>query len=121
MNHVYRVVFNRALGVYQCVSEIAKSRGKSSGKSQVTMTSASSKRSFVLNPLMLALLAVSAPAMADITFDDGQTTVLNNDIAVDEIVTISNGSKVTGSEMVFGLTASATLDINTAGSLVSND
>lgn len=28
MNKCYRVIFNHALGVYQCVSEFAKSKGK---------------------------------------------------------------------------------------------
>lgn len=32
MNHIYRIVFNHSLGVYQCVSELAKAGGKSSGR-----------------------------------------------------------------------------------------
>ncbi|WLF83176.1 autotransporter outer membrane beta-barrel domain-containing protein [Moraxella sp. ZY210820] len=32
MNHIYRVIFNHALGVWQSVSEKAKARGKSSSK-----------------------------------------------------------------------------------------
>lgn len=32
MNQVYRVVFNRSLGVWQCVTETAKARDKSSNK-----------------------------------------------------------------------------------------
>jgi len=57
MNHVYRVVFNHSLGVYQCVSELAKSRGKSSGKSQVSTT-------LILAPLAVAMIGLSGTAMA---------------------------------------------------------
>ncbi|WP_201512856.1 autotransporter domain-containing protein [Psychrobacter alimentarius] len=113
MNHVYRVVFNHSLGVYQCVSELAKSRGKSSGKSQVATK-------LLLTPLAVAMLCVSGSALADVTYDDGATTTLPSNFAVDEVVTVSNGSKVTGSEMVFGFADSAALNVNTAGSVVSN-
>ena len=66
MNHVYRVVFNHSLGVYQCVSELAKSRGKSSGKSQVATK-------LVLAPLALAMFGLSGTVMA-VTYDNGGTT-----------------------------------------------
>ena len=114
MNHVYRIVFNHSLGVYQCVSELAKSRGKSSGKSQVASK-------LLLTPLAVAMLCASGSALADVTYDDGATTALPSSFAVDEVVTVSNGSKVTGSEMVFGFADAAALNINTAGSVVSND
>lgn len=32
MNHIYRVIFNPVLGVWQSVSELAKAKGKSSSK-----------------------------------------------------------------------------------------
>lgn len=51
MNRCYRVIFNYALGVWQCVSEIAKARGKSSSKT-------------VLAPLAVAVAMASSPAMA---------------------------------------------------------
>jgi len=31
MNHVYKTIFNRSLGLWQVVSELAKSRGKTGG------------------------------------------------------------------------------------------
>ena len=31
MNHVYRVIFNRVLGCWQAVTELAKSSGKMGG------------------------------------------------------------------------------------------
>jgi hypothetical protein len=37
MNHAYRVIFNRALNVWQAVSELAKSQGKA-GKSATSIT-----------------------------------------------------------------------------------
>lgn len=33
MNRVYKVIFNRAKGQYQVVSELAKNRGKAPGNS----------------------------------------------------------------------------------------
>ncbi len=53
MNRSYRVIFNRALGVWQCVSEITKARGKSSSKA-------------VLAPLAVAVAVASSPAMAEV-------------------------------------------------------
>ncbi|WP_033427072.1 ESPR-type extended signal peptide-containing protein, partial [Psychrobacter lutiphocae] len=75
MNHVYRVVFNRALGVYQCVSEIAKSRGKSSGKSATSRSANHISATFKLTALSvgLGMLGVSGQAMA-VTYDNGQIT-----------------------------------------------
>lgn len=72
MNRSYRVIFNRTLGVWQCVSEIAKARGKSSSKS-------------VLAPLAVAVAVASSPAMAKeliINSDEyhsGSTTYKHND------------------------------------------
>ena len=114
MNHVYRVVFNHSLGVYQCVSELAKSCGKSSGKSQVAAK-------LLLTPLAIAMIGLSGTALADVTYDDGATTDFPSSFAVDEVVTVSNGSKITGSEMVFGFADAAALNVNTAGSVVSDD
>ncbi|TBU82620.1 ESPR domain-containing protein, partial [Phytopseudomonas daroniae] len=60
MNHIYRTVFNRALGVCQAVAETARGRGKG----------ASGRRRAALRPLaaigLVALLTAApvAPAMA---------------------------------------------------------
>lgn len=72
MNRSYRVIFNRALGVWQCVSEIAKARGKSSSK-------------VVLAPLAVAVAVASSPAMAEVDIinadesHSGGTTYKHND------------------------------------------
>lgn len=96
MNHVYRVVFNRALGVYQCVSELAKSRGKSaSSKSQIATK-------LVLTPLAIAMLSLSGTAMA-VTYDNGQTNNINDNPYVITDDTISgNNTKVNFFDIVIG-------------------
>ena len=106
MNHVYRVVFNRALGVYQCVSELAKSRGKSSGKSQVTTK-------LLLTPLAVAVLCASGSAIADVTYDDGATTALPSDVGVDETLNVTNGSTLTADVVAFGFKGTGALLVNT--------
>ncbi|WP_413501482.1 autotransporter domain-containing protein [Psychrobacter maritimus] len=90
MNHVYRVVFNRSLGVYQCVSEIAKSRGKSSGKSQVVGNSQSVAK-LLLTPLTVAMLFASGSAVA-VTYDNGGTTQAPSDpyLVINDVVTGEN-------------------------------
>lgn len=99
MNHVYKVVFNRALGVYQCVSEIAKSQGKSSGKS----ASSSSKSAFNLTALSIGIAsmlgAYSAQAVessSDIVFDDGSSYVLAKDEVIGSYkdIIVDNNSKL---------------------------
>lgn len=89
MNHVYRVVFNRALGVYQCVSELAKSRGKSaSGKSQTASK-------LIMTPLALAMLSLSGTAMAaDLVIDNGQRNQFDQDISIDRDVIITGAGTV---------------------------
>ena len=72
MNHVYRIVFNHSLGVYQCVSELAKSRGKSSGKSQVA-------NKLLLTPIAIAMIGLSGTASA-VTYNNGQTTTISDEI-----------------------------------------
>lgn len=87
MNHVYRVVFNHSLGVYQCVSELAKSRGKSSGKSQVVGNSQSVAK-LLLTPLTVAMLFASGSAVA-VTYDNGVTTQAPSDpyLVANDVVT----------------------------------
>ncbi|MBI0425806.1 autotransporter domain-containing protein [Psychrobacter sp. NG27] len=88
MNHVYRVVFNRSLGVYQCVSELAKSRGKSSGKSQVSTK-------LILAPLAVAMLGLSGTAIAaDVVINDGQRTEYQDDVAINGSVLITGSGTV---------------------------
>ncbi|ALF60516.1 autotransporter domain-containing protein [Psychrobacter urativorans] len=82
MNHIYRIVFNRSLGVYQCVSEIAKTQGKSSGRSAIT----NRRVGFSLRVLSLSILSVSAlgtttSALAAI-YNNGLTTNLGASYSV---------------------------------------
>src|SRR5512143_3107604 len=67
MNHIYRLVFNRALGLMQVASETTRSRGKSGGRQR--SRTVSQPAGLQLRPLAAALLLVAAgtvaqPAMA---------------------------------------------------------
>ncbi|MGP4973436.1 autotransporter domain-containing protein [Psychrobacter alimentarius] len=88
MNHVYRIVFNHSLGVYQCVSELAKSRGKSSGKSQVATK-------LLLTPLAVAMLGFSGTAVAaDVVINDGQRTEYQETVSINGSVLITDSGTV---------------------------
>ena len=117
MNHVYRVVFNHSLGVYQCVSELAKSRGKSSGKSQVASK-------LLLTPLAVAVLCASGSALA-VTYDNGQTTTINDDAYFVENDTISNqGTELVVNKLILEKTEAgqpSELFINNKGTVTAND
>jgi len=117
MNHVYRVVFNHSLGVYQCVSELAKSRGKSSGKSQVATK-------LLLTPLAVALLCASGSALA-VTYDNGQTTTINDDVYFVENDTVSNqGTELVVNKLILEKTEAgqpSELFINNKGTVIVND
>ena len=88
MNHVYRVVFNHSLGVYQCVSELAKSRGKSSGKSQVSTK-------LILAPLAVAMIGLSGTAMA-VTYDDGKVHVIDDNpyVISEDVIVSGKGTEI---------------------------
>lgn len=99
MNHVYKVVFNRALGVYQCVSEIAKSQGKSSGKSATS----GSKSVFNLTALSIGIASMlgahnaqAVESSSDIVFDDGSSYVLAKDEVIGSYkdIIVDNNSKL---------------------------
>lgn len=117
MNHVYRVVFNRSLGVYQCVSELAKSRGKSSGKSQVATK-------LILAPLAVAMLGLSGTAMA-VTYDNGMTTTIDDEIYFVENDTVSNqGTELVVNKLILSTTEAgqpSELLINNEGSVTVKD
>ncbi|MGM8900036.1 ESPR domain-containing protein, partial [Psychrobacter sp. 1Y4] len=114
MNHVYRVVFNHSLGVYQCVSELAKSRDKSSGKSQVATK-------LLLTPLAVALLCASGSALA-VTYDNGQTTTINDDVYFVENDTVSNqGTELVVNKLILEKTEAgqpSELFINNEGTVI---
>lgn len=59
MNHIYRVVFNHATGVYQCVSEFAKAHGKTKSVKSLSVA--------------VGLLMGGQALAADIEFNDAKT------------------------------------------------
>lgn len=88
MNHIYRVVFNHSLGVYQCVSELAKSCGKSSGKSQVATK-------LIVAPIAVAMIGLSGTAFsAELVIDNGKRTEYQNNIALNGDVLITKPNTV---------------------------
>ncbi|WP_312750597.1 ESPR-type extended signal peptide-containing protein, partial [Psychrobacter sanguinis] len=92
MNHVYKVVFNRALGVYQCVSEIAKSQGKSSGKSATSSSTNHISSTFKLTALSVGLGLLGASTFsfaAEITINDGLTQKFDDNVLINGSVLIT--------------------------------
>ena len=113
MNHVYRVVFNRALGVYQCVSEIAKSQGKSSARGTQNR-----RAGFVLSSLSMAILSTVAVGAQAMTYSNSQT------IATDPYIIDNRTDVVTGTGVVVGAkdiivgdTGVSTLQVENGGTL----
>lgn len=77
MNRAYRVIFNHATGVWQCVSELARSKGKS--------------KSFKALALVSAVMASSQAMAVDIEFSDGQKHYHNpRDTELSRHVVIAN-------------------------------
>nr|WP_181718409.1 autotransporter outer membrane beta-barrel domain-containing protein [Psychrobacter sp.]QJS05082.1 autotransporter beta-domain [Psychrobacter sp.] len=110
MNHIYRVVFNQSLGVYQCVSELAKSHGKSSSsKSQSTIK-------FLLTPLAIAILGLSGQAIAaDFVVNKDQRTIYDKNLAIDGNVLITGPKTVISApnnEINFGIDPKRTTDVS---------
>lgn len=82
MNHVYRVVFNRSLGVYQCVSELAKTQGKSSGRSATK----NKQSSMILSGLSVALLGMAVGSTAQATTYSNGETPISNYQPIDDVI-----------------------------------
>lgn len=95
MNQVYRVVFNRSLGVWQCVAETAKSRGKSSSKA--------------FKPLVIAMSLVSGSAMA--TNYMTSTTITDNPYIVTNDNIDGSNTIVTAQDMIIGNTEQGQLNV----------
>ncbi|MDR2213076.1 MAG: autotransporter-associated beta strand repeat-containing protein, partial [Pseudomonadales bacterium] len=109
MNHVYKTLFNRALGVWQSVSELAKSRGKSGGGSRVL------PRKAALATLVTAL-TLATPAWAQSVTTGGQ--VIDNGNPVGGEVNQPH-PWITGS-LLIGRDADGTLDIQNGGRVESS-
>ena len=103
MNHIYRVIFNTALGVWQCVSEIARAKGKSK----------SSKTAKAL--LLGASMTVGGMAWADVAIDNNQN--ITGSVSYGETVNIA--SQVDGKTIVNVTGKDAMLSMD-AGSLHEN-
>lgn len=101
MNHIYRIIFNRSLGIYQCVCEFAKACGKSSGKI------------FKVSVLAGAMASGSAFAL-DINEDEHYTT--SSDRAEPINIATTKGSHVTvtvsGKDVVRSMSAKGAYDSN---------
>ncbi len=109
MNRAYRVIFNHATGVWQCVSELARSKGKS--------------KSFKVLAVATAL-TMSGEALADIELTDGQSYVVEGNRGYDGNVFISNpNTKLTvKGQLVFGVSQETNANIsNQAVAQSSND
>ena len=99
MNHIYRIVFNRSLCVYQCVSEIAKSAGKFFGRSATSNRQAG----VVLSTLSIAMLSmISIGSAQATTYNYGYTGVptnpyiVTNDIVEKAITTLKTSDAIVG-------------------------
>lgn len=90
MNKSYRVIFNHATGVYQCVSELAKAKGKT--------------KSIKVLALASSLVVSGISFGANIEFTDGRTHTIEGNRAFDGEVLISNpNTKATiKGQLVFG-------------------
>lgn len=83
MNRIYKVIFNRSLGLYQVVSEIARNHGKSSSP-------AGRGRKSLLVPFVLSAL-LGLGLTGSVLADDTGTTVAN------AAVTVKDGDQMVGS------------------------
>ena len=74
MNHFYRIVFNRALGLWQAVSENARKQGKQAGRSNTCRRSPSRRVQELFPVLALTSLLISGlaqPVHAQTPHDEG--------------------------------------------------
>ena len=119
MNHVYKVVFNCALGVYQCVSEVAKSQGKSSGKS----ATCSSKSAFNFTTLSIAILGISALATAmtanATNYTSGSIIIPDSPYVVIDDVISGSETEVIFNNVVIGNTKDGALKIENSKEMPS--
>src|SRR6187431_1061704 len=112
MNHIYRLVFNRTLGVLQVASEMTRAQGKASGRAG-TIGAVAAPSSSIGGGSMMRLrslaaaiaLVLGAPVMADTTLVTGGPQTLNvadsnYDLAIGGLITGTAGSN--GGDVDFG-------------------
>lgn len=106
MNKTYRVIFNHATGVYQCVSELAKTQGKT--KSIKTLAVA------------VGLIVSGQAFSADIEITDGKVNHLPQSAHFGGSVLIKNaGTKFTSdSQIILGSGPQARSDIEISNQAV---
>ncbi|MDR2239913.1 MAG: autotransporter domain-containing protein [Zoogloeaceae bacterium] len=118
MNRQYKTVFNHTLGLWQVVSELAKSRGKSGASKSSPSRQAgaiSFRRKAGMGALVLAMLPFAGQGWAQSVVTGGEV-IANN-------ATIVPGPQITpwniGGDLTVGNIGNGTLDISGGGS-VSN-
>jgi len=114
MNHIYRVVFNRSLGVYQCVSELAKAQGKSSGRSAII----GKRSSFIVSSLSIAILSTMAANVAQAAiYNSGNTQPLSGVYKpIDDVIT-GQGTVLKTDSTLVGDSDNGVLRIQESGKL----
>ncbi|PIE47579.1 MAG: hypothetical protein CSA42_02920 [Gammaproteobacteria bacterium] len=113
MNHAYRVVFNRSLGVWQCVSELAKSNGKSK-----------SQKSAILKPLLLSLagsLTLASGSALAVDYNDGKTHTMTDNPYIITNDTVSNNSRLIADKAIVGNDSNGSLSITGSSTVRLND
>ncbi|OOS05063.1 hypothetical protein B0189_07820, partial [Moraxella cuniculi] len=114
MNRAYRVIFNHATGVWQCVSELARSKGKT--------------KSFKALSVAIMMTMGSEAMAADIELSDGQVHHYDTSVSLIGDILITNaGTKLTsGNQVIFGSnpnnpanTTDTTIEISNGASTVS--
>ena len=120
MNRIYKVIFNRSLGLYQVVSEIARNHGKSSSP-------AGRGRKSLLVPFVLSALlglGLTGSALAE----DTGTTVANAAVTMkdgDQMQVVGTGaasvSPSSQTDESGKTTTTITVDVPTNGEVAEND
>ncbi|MBU3825671.1 MAG: autotransporter domain-containing protein [Candidatus Oceanisphaera merdipullorum] len=93
MNHIYRLVFNRALGTTQVASETTRSRGKTSHKRQFRKLK-TCLQTQGLTMAVAALVGFSIPTLADTSLTTGGEQTL---VPADGTYTLPEGQTITAS------------------------
>lgn len=99
MNKTYRVIFNHATGVYQCVAETAKARGKTKSVKALAVA--------------VGLAMSGASFGADVEITDGQTHSRTN-ATINGSVLISNPNTTldAAQQALFGTTLDTTAEVS---------
>lgn len=108
MNKSYRVIFNHATGVYQCVAEFAKARGKTKSVKALAVA--------------VGLVMSGASFGADIELTDGQTHAFTGNTAANGsmLITNPNTKLTTTGQLVFGNSVDTTTEISNQAAVVSD-